>query len=80
MTKQSIPFPKGGFTTNEAEARWLADTIQVRAEEMLTSAGMSVSIKSKDDSLYTLILMSLDSASKRTVTRQRAAERTEDGR
>ena len=60
-----IPVPQGGFRSNADEARWLADTIEMRAEDAFAALGLNVSSKSKNDSLYTLILMSLDSASKR---------------
>lgn len=60
-----VPVPRGGFSTNEDEARWLEQTILLRVQEMMALAGMRIEIV--PNSLYELLLMSLDDASKRGV-------------
>jgi hypothetical protein len=52
--------------TNEDEARWLADTIQMRAQEAVSALGVfQVDMKPLNDSLYQLLLLSLNAATKR---------------
>jgi hypothetical protein len=58
-----IPIPVGGFRTNEDEARWLEQTILLRAKEMMAVAGVTRPIAPKG--LYDLLLLSLNAASKR---------------
>lgn len=60
---RSIPIPRGGLRTNEDEARWLEQTILLRTSELLASAGVLTPIAPKG--LYDLLLLSLNSASKR---------------
>lgn len=59
------PVILGVFTTNEGEARWLASTIQMRAEEAFAKIGIKVDVTSRDDGLYRLIKISLDRATDR---------------
>lgn len=59
-----IPIPKGGFTTNEDEARWLEETILMRCRESLANFGINASFNA-GTGLYDLFLLSLDSASRR---------------
>jgi hypothetical protein len=59
----SIPVPEGGFDSNEAEARWLADTITMRTDAMLATAGVNAKVAPKG--LFELFLFSLNAASRR---------------
>lgn len=71
-----IPIPAGGFTTNEDEVRWLADTIAMRMRETFAAAGINAAIPT--ESLCELLLIALNAASKRAnareVERRREAE------
>lgn len=58
-----IPIPAGGLKTNEDEARWLEQTILLRVGEMFSMIGVNTKIN--PTGLYDLLLMSLNSASKR---------------
>jgi hypothetical protein len=58
-----IPIPDGGLTSNEAEARWLEQTILMRAKESLTNFGINAEFK--PSGLYDLLLLSLNRASRR---------------
>ncbi len=58
-----IPIPKGGFVSNADEARWLEQTILLRLHEVLSDARIKAVVTPVG--LYELILMCLDSASKR---------------
>lgn len=60
-----VPVPRGGFLTNEDEARWLEKTILLRVQEMMALAGVRIQIV--PNSLYELLLISLDDASRRGV-------------
>ncbi len=62
-TTDRIPIPKGGFRTNEDEARWLEQTICLRARQMMLAAGVNATIR--PNGLYDLLLMSLNAASER---------------
>lgn len=60
-----IPVPKGGFLTNEDEARWLEQTISMRLREGLAALGINVA--PQFGQLYDLFLLSLNYASKRAL-------------
>ena len=62
-----IPVPRGGFTSNEEEARWLTDTIAMRMQEALIAIGVQATVPTA--SLRELLIFSLDSASKRAYVR-----------
>lgn len=70
MTKATpLPIPAGGFDTDEDEARWIEQTIVMRANEGLASIGLaSVSLATKD--LYELILLAIQAAGKRAVRQE----------
>lgn len=74
MTRQSIPIPEGGFASNELEARWLADTLELRIHETLANFGLS-NLHIEPKGLYDLLLLSLNSAAKRAtrLTQERDA-------
>ncbi len=57
------PIPRGGFKTNEEDARWLEQTILLRTRQMLDLAGVSAQIA--PSKLYDMLLMALDDASMR---------------
>lgn len=59
-----IPVPRGGFQTNEDEARWLEQTIVLRQREGLRET-FGVDIEPKAVGLYDLLLLSLNAATKR---------------
>lgn len=61
--KTGIPIVPGGFKSNEDEARWLEQTILLRTHGLLQMAGVNARIEPKG--LYDLLLLSLNSASKR---------------
>lgn len=72
-----IPIPAGGFQTNEQEARWLADTIDMRAAEAIERT-IGVKVSSPSNGLYDLILLCMQSAAKRATDARKpdnAAER-----
>lgn len=58
-----IPIPRGGFKTNEEDAKWLELTILRRTEEMLAAVGIKASIAPVG--LYELLLNGLNSATNR---------------
>lgn len=60
-----IPYPRGGFSTNAAEAEWLAATLTMRLQEALASVGIRA--QPVPTGLRDLLLLSLDAASKRGV-------------
>ena len=64
MKSKPIPIPRGGFTSNEDEARWLAGTIGMRASETLMAA-TGISSNWTTDSLYELLLEGLGAAARR---------------
>jgi hypothetical protein len=63
--RPAIPVPKGGFVSNEDEARWLEETLLMRFGETLAAAGIMNVRLLQPRGLYDLLLLSLDSASKR---------------
>jgi hypothetical protein len=72
-TRARVPVPKGGFDTNEDEARWLEQTLLLGTQELFAAAGIpSVSIKPVG--LYDLLLISLNSAGDHAVKGRRPAE------
>lgn len=58
-----IPIPKGGFRSNEEEARWLEQTILMRLREAASNAGLRFA--PQPNGLYELLLLSLNAASRR---------------
>ena len=60
---QPIPVPRGGFKTNEEDARWLEQTIVMRMRQVLDLAGVTTPLAPKG--LYDLLLGALNDASKR---------------
>jgi hypothetical protein len=69
--RKFIPIPPNGFGSDEDEARWLADTIAMRAAEAIESMGLSATFST--DSLYELLLVSLRRAAKRAISKAKAA-------
>lgn len=61
--RRCVPIPAGGLKSNEDEARWLEQTILLRTEELLAAADVKAHIA--PNGLYDLLLISLNSASKR---------------
>jgi hypothetical protein len=49
--RRPIPIPVGGFKTNEQEARWLAQTLEMRTEEALEQVGIRAKSHSINDTL-----------------------------
>lgn len=65
-----IAIPRGGFRTNEEEARWLEQTLIMRMQE--ATAALGISTKPEPRGLYELLLHSLNAASKRARGRPHA--------
>lgn len=62
--RKPIPIPAGGFQTNEEEADWLARTLTMRFEECIENT-LGVKANAKFPRLYDLLLLSLNSATRR---------------
>ena len=65
-----IPIPPDGFTSNEVEARWLEQTVVLRTEQVLERAGIPSTINPVG--LFELLLLCLNSASRRSFESQEA--------
>ena len=63
LGKHAIPIPRGGFTSNEEEARWLEQTLRLRIGETLHAAGINATIA--PIGLHELLMLSLDAATRR---------------
>ena len=63
LGKLAIPIPRGGFTSNEEEARWLEQTLRLRIRETLHAAGINATIA--PIGLHELLMLSLDAATRR---------------
>lgn len=59
-----IPVPRGGFVSNEDEAKWLEETLLMRFRETLAAAGLTA-FNFQPKGLYDLLLLCLNSASRR---------------
>lgn len=72
----AIPIPAGGFSSNEEEADWLSATLAMRFEEAVETT-LGVVVKMKMNGLRELLLLSLDSATRRESKKVRASPPTQ---
>ena len=66
------PFPKGGFKTNEEDARWLEQTIMFRMAQTLKNVGVNLRTP-ESPALYELLLIALGDAARRGAAKSKAA-------